>query len=85
MQTCTSCGTKKPTDKYTQVEMNLSNGSRMPVAVCVDCKDDVFSADRKAIMDAVRAGWIEEQIRDKWSKERMADYARRFGSLEIVD
>lgn len=85
MVTCASCGTKKRSNNYTEVEMNLNNNSRMKIAVCLDCKDKIFKEDRKAIMDAIKAGWKTEQVRDGWTQDKMDAYEATFGGLEIVD
>lgn len=34
---CGSCSTRKPTRDYTEVQVQWSNGSRMNIAVCIDC------------------------------------------------
>lgn len=34
---CGSCGTRKFTDRYTEVEVTWSNGAKMKIGVCVDC------------------------------------------------
>lgn len=67
--------------------MNLSNGSRMPIAVCLDCKDKVFQADRKEVMAAVRDGWRHEHDKLNWTKEQREKYWEKHGAgtLEIVD
>lgn len=87
MSTCKECGTHRPNGKYTEVMMNLSNGSKMPVAVCLDCKDKVFQADRKELMAAVRQGWHREHDKNNWTKEQREAYWSKHGEgiLEIVD
>lgn len=37
---CKECGTRKAGSHYTEVVMEWSNGSKMPVAVCLDCAKD---------------------------------------------
>lgn len=34
---CGSCGTKKPTDQFTEIESLWSNGSKMKIGLCVPC------------------------------------------------
>lgn len=87
MSICRECGTKRPNGKYAEVLMNISNGSKMPVAVCMDCKDKVFHADRKQLMDAIRQGWHREHDKLNWTKEQRKVYWEKHGEgvLEIVD
>lgn len=35
--TCPECGSRKPNSDYTQVDVEWSNGSRMVIAVCLNC------------------------------------------------
>lgn len=37
---CGECGTRKFGSQYTEVVMEWSNGSKMPVGVCLDCAKD---------------------------------------------
>lgn len=83
---CTQCGTGKPNSQYTEVHLNLSNGSKMPVAVCLGCKDKVFTMDREVVMEAVRTGWHKEHDAMNWSREKRENYWKTHGeSLYIVD
>lgn len=34
---CGDCGGRKPGSQYTEVVMEWSNGSKMPIAVCLNC------------------------------------------------
>lgn len=87
MHTCGSCGHKKPGNNYTEVLFKLSNGSQMPVATCLTCKDTIWQADKKEIMKAVRAGWHKEHEKMNWNKEKRDHYWASHGEgiLEIVD
>lgn len=87
MVTCPTCGTKKPSNDYTQVNFTLTNGSQMPVAVCLGCMDKVFHADKKQIMRAVREGWHREHEQMQWSKDQREHYWQTHGEgvLEIAD
>lgn len=85
MVKCVSCDSRRPSNNYTEVEMKLSNDSRMKIAVCLECKDKIFKEDRKLIMDAIKAGWKAEQVRDGWSQDKKDAYQASFGDLEIVD
>jgi hypothetical protein len=85
--TCPTCTTRKPNELYTEVLVNLSNGSKMPIAVCVDCTQDIFQKDRKEIMAAIRAAWTREHDTLKWSRDQRDAYWKTHGEgiLEIVD
>lgn len=87
MSTCGSCGHKKPGNNYTEVMFDLSNGSKMPVATCLGCKDKVFHADKAEIMKAVRDGWHKEHEKMNWSKDKREHYWSTHGQgiLEIAD
>ena len=87
MSKCSECGTKRPNARYTTVFMKLSNGSQMPIAVCIDCKDKVFLADRLELMQAVRDGWQREHDAMNWTKEERDKYWSHHGEgvLAIVD
>lgn len=86
MVTCSSCNHKKPGNNYTEVLLPMTNGSQMPLAVCLDCKDKIFHADKKEIMAAVRQGWKKEHDAMNWSKEKRDAYWRTHGegALEIA-
>lgn len=86
MSTCGSCGHKKPGNEYTEVLLDLTNGSKMPVAVCLTCKDKVHLEDKKQIMHHVRKGWHKEHDKLNWTKERRDHYWKSHGEgkLEIA-
>ena len=86
METCSTCGAKRHAGRYTEVLLDLTNGSKMPVAVCLDCKDHVHQVNKKVLMDAVRQGWHREHVKANWSKEKRDAYWARHGEgiLEIA-
>ena len=87
LATCKECGAKRPNGLYTEVKLKLSNGTQMPIATCLGCKDKVWKEDKAKIMEAVRAGWSKEHDRDNWSQERRDKYWQIYGveALKIVD
>lgn len=87
MTTCGSCGHKKPGNNYTEVQFPLLNGSLMPIATCLDCKDNVWHVDKKEIMRAVRQGWNKEHEKMNWNKDKRDHYWASHGEgiLEIAD
>lgn len=84
MVTCPTCGTKKHGNNYTEVVLDLKNGSKMPIAVCLEDKDKIHLHDKGDMMQAVQEGWRHEQIRDNWTKEKMAAYEDVHGKLEFA-
>ncbi len=60
---CTGCGAKTKTADYTEVEVQWSNGSKMNIAVCLDCaaKNRHASPEAKAT--------ITKAHQDYWDKK----------------
>ena len=87
MDVCKECGTKRPNGQYTEVFVNLSNKSKMALAVCLDCTGKIYQADKKEVMRAVRDGWSREHDKMQWTKEKREAYWKMHGEgiLEIVD
>lgn len=86
MVSCPTCNHKKPSNEYTEVHIDLTNGSKMPIAVCLGCKDKVHLQDKKEIMCAVRKGWHKEHDHMNWNKDKRDKYWEKYGEgkLEIV-
>lgn len=66
---CGDCRTRKPGSQYTEVVLEWSNGSKMPVAVCLDCatshKWNTAHA-KQMITKAHHDHWDEQQaVHDK--------------------
>lgn len=59
---CASCGTKKLTDQYTEVEVEWTNGSKMRVGVCVEC------AVKNAHHEPHHKKTITKAHHDRWEK-----------------
>lgn len=60
---CGDCSTRKPGSQYTEVTLDWSNGSHMPVAVCLDCA----SQNRHTTADAKRR--ITEAHQNHWTEK----------------
>ncbi len=86
MELCPTCSAKRSNDQYTEVELELTNHNSMKVAVCLNCKDQVYLADKKEMMKAVREGWTREHDREAWTQEKRDTYWETHGEgrLEIV-
>lgn len=54
---CGHCNTRKPGSQYTEVEVAWSNGSKMKVAVCVDCAVKNAHASPEAKEGITKAHW----------------------------
>lgn len=56
---CPTCGQGwQNTDQYTHVKLNWSNGSKMEVAVCVDCsRTAIWRADKTQLTQAIWDAW----------------------------
>jgi len=78
----------------TQVEFLLSDGTMMPLTMCVECAQSLTPESYGDLMDTVRAAW-EESMDDAhrlligaspWSEQRMTrdTYRRTFYPLWIV-
>lgn len=86
MVTCPTCGHKKFGNEYTEVLLDLTNGSKMPIAVCLGCKDKVHQHDKVEIMKAVRQGWHDEHDKMNWTSAQRQKYWAHHGAgiLEIA-
>lgn len=85
MNACSTCNHKTKNGEYTEVLLNLSDGSKMPVAVCIACSQGpVWEADKDQVMDEVRKGWEKEQISHGWKKEKREEYKKKMGHLRVV-
>ena len=73
------------TPEYREEELLMSDGSRMRVAMCTDCKATYSKEDYKKVMDCVNAGWEEELKVLNWDNEKKDKYRNKFYKLEIVN
>lgn len=52
------CGKRHPGPQYTEVMIPWTNGSRMAMAVCLECAPDkIWKADKDEMTKAVWAAW----------------------------
>lgn len=47
---CSACGAKSWNSEHTEIQVPWSNGSKMQIAVCVDCSKKIFTPDEKVGM-----------------------------------
>jgi uncharacterized CHY-type Zn-finger protein len=73
------------TTDYSETEYLLDDGSKMRVAICVDCKKELTDKDIPKIMDCVKKGWeVEVKELKHWSEERKKSYLNTYLKKEIV-
>lgn len=65
---CSGCSRRAPNGSYTEVQMNWSNGTKMQMAVCVECSPErIWKADKDAMTKAVWEAW--DKTGQKYDKE----------------
>lgn len=73
--------------KYRETEFLLDDDSRMRVAICVDCKDNLAEEDEEDIMKCVVKGWdisTNDLVRKSaWTEEKKKDYMKKYSKLKI--
>lgn len=69
---------------YRIVWFELDNGSKMPLAVSAQALNAITASDFERIMDWVRAGWMYEINRKKWTPEQIKNYKDTYFNLKIV-
>ena len=62
----------------------LSNGSRMPVAIDVSMLGNIVEANFEKIMQHVIDGWKWEISRKRWTPEQIKNYEDKFYNLKII-
>ncbi len=67
---CDSCSHKKPTEDYTEVQVEWSNGAKMNIAVCKECATNHRWATPEAKKGITHAHWAAwDKTGGKYSKE----------------
>lgn len=66
------------------IEVVLSDTSKMRVCVCKQCKPSFDDSKFDAVMLKVYKGWEHEIENYKWTKEQKSNYLTRYGQLKIV-
>lgn len=68
--TCGACSHKRPNADYTQVEVQWSNGSKMPIGVCTTCAASGAWSTPEAKQAITQAHWdIWEKTGGHYDKE----------------
>ena len=63
----------------------LDDGSKMEVALCLNCKDSLQPEDVKEIMKSVVKGWRHELGFLKWDEEKKTKHMDKYSKLDITD
>lgn len=69
---------------YSEAEYLLDDGSKMRVAICKPCKEQLVEKDSVAIMDSVKQGWADEVAQLPWTAEKKQEHMDKYSKLEIV-
>ena len=72
------------TPEYTEEEFLLDDGSKMSVAMCVNCKTNYTEKDYNKIMKSVANGWEKELEGLNWQEEKKQNYREKYYKLNIV-
>lgn len=75
---------KRFTPDYQEMEVLLSNNSKMRICTCDQCKAKLRPEDYPVIMQKVYNGWSKEVDGLNWSNERKEKHLESYKDLEIV-
>ena len=75
---------KRFTPDYIENQYLLSDGSKMRVAMCVDCKVNLTDKQSNEIMQCVIKGWQVQVNELDWTDEKKKAHMDRYSQLEIV-
>ena len=64
---------------YCEKEVQLSNGSVMKVAICVDCRNVPVPLNK--VMNQVKRAWMKENIHAGYSEEQLLNHHNRTKDL----
>ena len=69
---------------YREAQYLLDDGTKMRVALCIQCKAGLTVEDEPEIMDCVYNGWVEETKALKWGKEKREKYLKEYKKRKII-
>jgi len=78
---------KRLSPLFSETEYMLDDGSKMRVAICLDCKANLKDDDeeKKRVMDCVFKGWRHEIRKySHWDQDKKEDYLRKYSKRKIV-
>jgi len=70
--------------KYTEEEFLLNDGSKMRVALCMDCKKHLTEKHHRNIMKCIIKGWQKDVDTLPWTEEKKKAHMDKYSALEIV-
>lgn len=72
------------TADYREKELFMNDGSKMRVAICANCRDNLTENDYPTIMKCVYNGWKEEIKMLNWDEKKKDRYLQEYGCMDIV-
>lgn len=71
---------------HVNIEIGLSDKTKMTITLCTDCAKKLAEEDKKKIMESEQKGWQWElnNCLKTWAKEKKEDYLKDYNKLEIV-
>ena len=70
--------------EYNEEQVLLDDGSKMRVAMCINCKNNYTEKDYNKIMQSVADGWEKELEVSKWTDEKKQNYRDKYYKLQLV-
>lgn len=73
--------------EYGQIELLLSDGSKMRVVMCLPCQEKYKDTPKEhdEVMECVMAGWEKEIEQLKWNKKKKDEYLDKYSKLKIKE
>ena len=69
---------------YSQVQVELDDGSKMRVVMCLGCQESYEDKHHDNMMKAVILGWQNEIDNNPlWNDDMKKNYMKRYGKLKI--
>ena len=72
------------TPDYGEIQVELDDGSKMRVVMCLTCQEIYTEKDFPTIMASVVAGWQKELNNlPYWNEEKKDNYMKKYSKLKI--
>ena len=72
------------TPDYTEAQFLLNDKSKMNVAMCQGCKNNITDEQHTDIMQSVISGWQVQVDNSDWTDEKKQAHMEKYSQLEIV-
>ena len=70
---------------YSEEEFVINDGSRMRVAICDKCKEELTEDDNDKVMDCVIKGWdMETQYIPHWTEDMRKSHMDKYSKKNIM-